>query len=119
MELVTQHFIMSKDLNAFGNVFGGTVLAWLDEAGAVYVMQKINYKNIVTVSMDNVNFRNPAKMGDILQIFAETIRTGKSSIRVRVEAIARDNNQPDRVIIDCEITYVCLKDGKPYPHFTT
>lgn len=123
MELVTQHFIMAKDLNAYGNLFGGKVLAWLDEAGAVFVIQKINYTNIVTVAMDEVTFRNAAHLGDIIQIYAEIIHTGKSSITVRVEAktnyteLHKDSSS-FLVIIDCKITYVCLgENGRPFPFF--
>ena len=67
---------MEKHLNAQGNMFGGVVLAWLDEAAALYTMEKIRYTNIVTVSMDNVNFLFTELMDDdirftILRIFRE------------------------------------------------
>ena len=118
MKLITQHLVINRDLNAYGNVFGGTVLSWLDEAGAVYVTGEIGYSNIVTVSMNDVNFRNPAKLGDIIKIYSEVTKTGKSSITLRVDAVIEPVNIEKKVIIDCQITYVCLDEaGKPFPYF--
>ena len=118
MDIITQHYIISRDLNAHGNLFGGTVLAWLDEAGAIYIIDKTGYSNIVTVSMHDVNFRNPGKMGNIVKIYGEIMKKGKSSITVRVDAVNETPGCEKRVIIDCTITYVFLDNsGKPYPFF--
>ena len=118
MELVTQHYIISRDLNAHGHLFGGTVLAWLDEAGAVYIIGKTGYSNIVTVSMHDVSFRSPGKLGHIVKIYTEIIKKGKSSITVRVDAVNETPGCEKQVIIDCTITYVFLDNsGKPYPYF--
>jgi acyl-CoA hydrolase len=119
MELVTQHIIMSRDLNAHGNLFGGIVLAWLDEAAAIYGMHKIAYTNIVTVNMDDVNFKTPGKNGDILQIFAGIDRVGKSSFTVKTSCICIGKmTQTKREVINCKITFVCLDEmGQPFPFF--
>ncbi|HNJ04745.1 MAG TPA: hotdog domain-containing protein, partial [Leptospiraceae bacterium] len=63
-DIVTRHLVMEKDLNAFGNLFGGNMLAWIDEASALYVMEQIGFANFVTVSFDDVNFKAPARRGD-------------------------------------------------------
>ncbi|MCB1159831.1 MAG: acyl-CoA thioesterase [Leptospiraceae bacterium] len=117
-ELVTRHIVMQKDLNQHGHIFGGTMLAWIDEAAAVYVMQKISYSNIVTVSMDDVNFKSPGRNGDIIEIYAYIESTGKSSITVRTIATNLDSYFRKHLVIDCKITYVCLDlNGRPYPFF--
>ena len=119
MQFVTQHLVMSKELNAHGNVFGGVMLAWIDEAAAMYAMNKIGYSNIVTVNMDDINFKTPGKNGDIIQIFAKMERIGKSSFTVRTSCISISRTmQIKRDVIDCKVTFVCLDDaGKPFPYF--
>jgi len=115
---VTRHLVMEKDLNAFGNLFGGTMLSWLDEGSALYVMERISYTNFVTVSLADVQFKAPAHRGDAIIIFCRTDSVGRSSITVRTRALVNDSVKKEtREIIECRITFVCLRDGKPYAHF--
>ncbi|TGJ99227.1 acyl-CoA thioesterase [Leptospira semungkisensis] len=120
MGLSTQHIVMSRDLNQHGFLFGGQMLAWIDEGCAMFVMEKIGYSNLVTVSMDDVVFKSPGLLGEIIQIFSKVEKVGKSSITLRCAAIAKSQKKKEvREIIDCKITYVCLDDsGKPFPYFT-
>ncbi|TGL47268.1 acyl-CoA thioesterase [Leptospira kemamanensis] len=119
MELVTQHLVQPDDLNYHNNLFGGKMLSWIDEGMAMYVMNKIRYTNIVTMSMDNVVFRSPARAGDIIQIYGKIVKYGKSSITSRTLAIT---NHPQTgkmsAVIESDITYVCLgENGKPTAYF--
>ncbi|PJZ69437.1 acyl-CoA thioesterase [Leptospira perolatii] len=119
MELSTQHIVMSRDLNQHGFLFGGQMLAWIDEGCAMYVMEKIHYSNIVTVSMDDVVFKSPGLLGEIIQIYSKIEKVGKSSITIRNSSVTKSQKTKHvREIIDCRITYVCLDDqGKPFPYF--
>ncbi len=119
MELITQHHVMSKDLNAHGNLFGGIMLAWIDEAAAIYIMRKIGYTNIVTVNMDNVNFMTPGRNGDIIQIYGEIEKIGKSSIVIKTNSISLAmGSHNKRDVIQCKVTFVCLDElGRPFPYF--
>lgn len=123
-DIVTRHIVMEKDLNAFGNLFGGAILGWLDEASALYVMEKIGYANFVTVSLTDVNFKAPGRRGDAIVIYCRTLKTGKSSITVQTRALAHEPVTGDkREIITCTITFVCLENGAPFaffesPHYT-
>jgi acyl-CoA thioesterase YciA len=119
MELVTQHIVMSRDLNAHGNLFGGIILSWIDEAAALYAMEKIAYTNIVTVNMDDVNFKLPGKNGDIIQIYASIEKKGRSSLIIRTVCVSiNDKNRERKEIINCKVTFVCLdSEGKPFPYF--
>jgi acyl-CoA hydrolase len=117
---VTRHIVMSRHLNPHNNIFGGVMLAWLDEASGLFVMENVGYTNFVTVSMDNVVFKQPARGGDLVTVGCRTIRTGKSSITVETLAVARNPKTGDaRRIIDCNVSLVAILDGKPFPYFTT
>ncbi|MBI5094544.1 MAG: acyl-CoA thioesterase [Candidatus Hydrogenedentes bacterium] len=117
-EIVTRHMVMEKDLNPFGNLYGGMMLSWLDEGAALYVMEKIGYANFVTVSLDNVNFKAPGHRGDAIVLYCRVLRTGRSSIVVQSKALAHEPiTGAKRDIITCQITYVCLMNERPYPYF--
>ncbi|ASV08489.1 acyl-CoA thioesterase [Leptospira interrogans serovar Canicola] len=119
MELATQHIVMSRDLNQHGFLFGGQMLAWIDEGCAMFVMVKIRYSNIVTVSMADVVFKSPGLLGDIIQNFSKIDKIGNSSITIRNTSIGKSQSRKElKEIIDCKITYVCLdENGKPFPYF--
>jgi acyl-CoA thioesterase YciA len=117
-EVVTRHIVMERDLNSFGNLFGGAMMAWLDEAAALFVMEKSGYADFVTVSFDNVRFKAPGRRGDAIVIYCRVVKTGRSSITVEAQAFVNEpQSSVKRQVIDCRITYVCLENGKPTPYF--
>lgn len=119
MEFINQHMVMPRDLNPADNIFGGQILAWLDEAAGIYVMTKVEYANIVTYKMENVHFKNPAKNGDFVKIFGEIIETVNTRIIVKVRALSYNPfTHKEREVITCTVTFVCLDEkGRPYPLF--
>ena len=117
-EVVTRHIVMERDLNSYGNLFGGAMLAWLDEAAGLFVMEKTGYSDFVTVALNDVSFKTPGRRGDAIGIYCRILRTGRSSITVEAKALVHEpETSAKRLVIDCRITYVCLKDGKPTPYF--
>jgi acyl-CoA thioesterase YciA len=119
MSLVTQHIIMSRDLNAHGNLFGGVMMAWIDEAAAIFGMNHIQYTNIVTVNIDDVNFKTPGRNGDIVQIYAKIEKYGRTSFVVHTSALTIGmSTHVKREIINCKVTFVCLDEmGRAFPFF--
>jgi len=119
-EIVTRRLVMSADLNAAGYLFGGRMLAWLDEGSALYVMERIGYKDIVTVSMADVSFHAPGRLGDAVVIYCRVLETGRSSITVQTRALVHEpGGARPREVITCRFVYVCLKNGKPYAYFNS
>jgi len=115
---VTRHLVIERDLNPAGNLFGGTVLAWLDESTAVYVMGRIGYTDLVTVSMDDVNFKAPGHRGDIVSIHSRIVRTGSSSVTAETKAFVEEPASGERrEMISCTVTFVCLRNRKKYEYF--
>jgi acyl-CoA thioesterase YciA len=118
--IVTRHMIMEKDLNPEGHLFGGAMLAWLDEATGIYVLEQIGYPNFVTVALHDVYFRAPGHRGDCITIYSRIVKTGASSVVAETRAINHElMTGRDREIITCRFTFVCLKDHKAYRYFTT
>lgn len=117
--LVSQHLVMSEHLNPNHHIFGGQLLAWLDQDVYIHIANEIRYRKFVTVSMNNVFFRNPAFLGDIVQTYSRIKEKRRSSVTAQGKAVAYDSEHGEtRAIIECEITYVALDDnGKPYRLF--
>ena len=117
-EVVTRHIVMQRDMNPNNHVFGGTMLSWLDEAAALFVQDQIGYEDFVTVGMDDIAFKSPAHLGDHIIIYCRIDEVGRSSIHVKTKAVAYEPSTGDQSdIINCRISFVCLKKERPYRYF--
>lgn len=118
MNFYSRKLIKPQDMNAHGTLFGGSVLAWIDEEAAIYVRCQLGRGNIVTKFMSEIDFVNSAKLGDIIEIGMETVTFGTTSITVRCEV--RNKFTKDTIINIDEIVFVHLDDeGHPTPHNVT
>ena len=75
--------LLPKDTNAHGSIFGGVILSQLDLAGAVEA-RNTAHQNVVTVAMNQVVFKQPVYVGDVVSFYASTTKVGTTSITVRV-----------------------------------
>jgi len=118
MRFFSRKLIKPTDLNAHGTLFGGSVLAWVDEEAAIYVICQLGKGNIVTKFMSEINFVSSAKLGDIIEIGMETVNFGRTSITVRCEV--RQKFTHKTIISIDKIVFVHMgEDGKPAPHYIT
>jgi len=80
--------MMPRDTNALGTIFGGVILSYIDLAAAIEA-HKYHPGKLVTVAMDKVEFHQPVHVGDLVSLFTETERVGRTSITVRIEVWAQ------------------------------
>ncbi len=115
-ELTVRTMAMPKDTNPIGDIFGGYLLSQMDIAGGIYT-QKIAKGRTVTIAVDSMTFHKPLNVGDILCCYCDTIKIGKTSIAVKVEAWTIRKFQSDREkITEGVFTYVAIDDErKPRP----
>jgi acyl-CoA thioesterase YciA len=109
--------LMPKDTNALGTIFGGIILAYIDQAGAVEA-HRHGARRIVTVAMREVVFHQPVFVGDLVSFYTRTIKVGTTSITVHVTVEAeRDSPGGTRVkVTEAEVVYVQVDAaGKPQP----
>ena len=102
---------MPADLNANGDVFGGWIMAQIDIAGASVAMKRARGR-VVTVAANSVEFKQPVSVGDIVSFHATIIRSGRTSIEVRVEVYA-ERNPAEPVIVkvtNAVLTYVAVDE---------
>ena len=117
MELISSHPIKKSDLGFHGNLFGGSLLKWIDSAAARYAMQLCDTPRMVTVSIDKCNFEKPAKENQLLKIYGYPSRIGNTSITIYMEA--RSHNVytgKQELVLKTNITFVRIDDtGSPIP----
>ncbi len=114
-------FVFSKDLNYGETLFGGKLLAEMDcEAAKVAraVIFDSEADSVVTASFDRVDFKSPAKRGDLVIMEADIVSFGRTSMRIGISVwIKRGLNRENWTeICSAAATFVALKDGKPHPH---
>src|SRR5262245_39743652 len=98
--------MMPKDTNALGTIFGGIILSYIDQAGAVEAYRQVAGR-VVTVAMREVVFHAPVLVGDLVSFFAETLRRGRTSITVKVTVEAERALGKGRIkVTEAEVVYV-------------
>ena len=111
---VMTQMVLPNDTNGLYNLRGGKSLHWMDLATAI-VAQKHSERVSVTASVDNVSFRHPIKVGDVVTIKAKITRAFSTSMEVKAEVWAE--NIPNRRKVksnEAYFTFVALNDlGEP------
>jgi len=118
MKFYSSKIVKPQDLNPGGTLFGGTLLGWIDEDAAIFVISRLGSKSIVTKYMSEINFVSSARNGDIIEIGFEVVRYGRTSITVK--CVVR-NKMTKQVIINIEkIVFVHIDaNGRSSPHGIT
>lgn len=106
----TQRLVLPEDLNHLGFLFGGRLLAWVDEACWIAASLDYPHCQFVTVGMDKVEFHHSVREGTILSIRCEKEREGTTSVRYRVEVVDR-KNPGSPPIFGTQVSYVSVDDG--------
>jgi len=106
--------MMLEHANTQGNVHGGWLMKLADEAGALASTRHAAHRT-VTVSMDQMVFRHPVHVGDLVILNAEVSFAGKTSMEVEVQVVAENPITGQRVDTNTAyLVYVAIdKDGNP------
>ncbi|HZL85826.1 MAG TPA: hotdog domain-containing protein [Candidatus Krumholzibacteria bacterium] len=98
--------MMPRDTNVHGTIFGGIILSYIDQAGAVHT-RKVGCANVVTVAMDGIVFLQPVYVGDVVSFRTTTKHLGRTSVRVRVIVDAwRYTDNTEVTVTEAEVVYV-------------
>jgi len=114
----TRQWVKPEDLNPNGSLFGGKLLAWIDEELALFAIIELNNPRIVTKFLSEIDFKSSAKQGDIIEIGIDIVKFGRTSITLTCEA--RNIMTKDIILSIDKITMVSLdENGVPTPHGKT
>ena len=100
--------------NHLGTLFGGQALAWMDKA-AFIVASRHARRIVVTARSEEVNFRVPVRKGQLVELVARIVGTGRSSMQVEVEMTAEDPLSGERQVCPTgRFVMIALDaDGRP------
>jgi acyl-CoA thioesterase YciA len=117
MQLISTHVCKGQDVGVHGNLFGGVMLSWLDEAGAAFTAQVCGSPRMVTKCISEVIFNKPVRPGQIIKIYGDVVKIGSSSITTHLEARRHSVvNGSQRSVCNVEMTFVRIDgDGEPVP----
>jgi acyl-CoA hydrolase len=114
--MTTARLMMPTDANVLGNVFGGAIMRYMDEIAAIVAWRHAG-TNVVTASIDRMNFYAPVYVGNLLILKAQVNYVGNTSMEIGVRIEAQDpTTRRGTHTGSCYLTYVALNEnGKPTP----
>lgn len=117
MKLITKRIVLARDIGIHGNLFGGTLMAWIDEAAAAFATEYCYTPNMVTVRVGELLFKKPLKAGHHLRIYGEVTELGTTSITLSLEARKYSLYSAEETLVcSTNITFVRIDDdGTPTP----
>lgn len=115
MKLLTKRIVMTRDIGIHGNLFGGTLMSWIDEAAAAYATEYCYTPNMVTVHVGELIFKKPLKAGQHVRIYGEVFKLGETSITLKIEAKKYNvYSSEETIVCTTTITFVRIDDdGTP------
>ncbi|MEM8631222.1 MAG: acyl-CoA thioesterase [Pseudomonadota bacterium] len=113
-ELMLRTLAMPADVNVSGDIFGGWVLSQMDIAAGIVAGQRVAGR-VATVAIEAMKFIRPVRVGDVLCVYAEVERVGRTSMAIGLEAWALRDRIGDREkVTEGRFTFVALDaDGQP------
>lgn len=109
------HVLQYVDMNGHGRLFGGRLISWMDEVAGTVGMRHTGCETI-TAAIDNLVFKQPAFLNDMIVIIGNVTYVGNSSMEVRVDAYTEDSQGMRRPINRAYFTMVAVDDSfRPAP----
>ena len=104
------------DINSNGHIFGGWVLSQMDIAAGIVAAREADGP-VATVAIDAMEFIAPILLHDLISVYAEVERIGRTSIAIRIEVVAtRDRGRQEVKVTEGLFTFVALDDNhQPRP----
>jgi acyl-CoA hydrolase len=106
--------VLPNDTNTLNNLMGGRLMHWMDIVSAISAQKHCN-RIVVTASVDNISFREPIRLGDVVTLKAKVTRAFSSSVEVRIDVWAE--NIPSGTISESNSAYFTFvavdQSGRP------
>ena len=111
-----QTYLMREQyLNGYGNLFGGQLMAWIDEIASIVAMRH-SESDITTAAIDNLNFKESAGVDDVIVLRGKITYVGNSSMEVRVDTYVESRHGIRKVINRAYVVMVAVDEHhKPIP----
>lgn len=115
MKFYSRHWVKHEDLNGGNGLFGGRLLAWIDEEAAIFAGCQMGSPHLVTKYIGAIDFQSPARVGDVIEFGLEVAHCGTTSLTVR--CLVRNKHTHLTVVDVREIVFVSVDEqGRPIAH---
>lgn len=95
-ETISTRFVLPNDTNMLNNLFGGKLMAWMDEISAICA-HRHTQRVVVTAAVNNVSFSQPIRLGDMVTLIAKISRVFNSSMEVFVDVYVDSHRTGERI----------------------
>src|SRR4051812_10893164 len=119
--IAIQVVMMPRDTNPLGSIFGGVILSYIDQAGAIGARRAVartagGLPFLVTVAINRVEFKQPVLVGDVVRFITRPVRLGRTSITMNV-AVEVERDRAVLQVTEAEVVYVGIDPAtrKPLP----
>jgi acyl-CoA thioesterase YciA len=113
-ELSLRTVAMPADTNPAGDIFGGWIMSLMDLAAGVAAGTRARGR-VATAAVSNLSFLQPVKVGDVVCVYTEILKEGRTSLTVGVEAYVLRRNQGERVRVTASEFVLVAVDEKGVP----
>ena len=115
--LAIQVVMMPRDTNPYGTIFGGVILSYIDQAGAIGARREVVLAGgsppaVVTVAMNRVEFKRPVLVGDVVRFLTRLVRMGRTSITMQV-CVEVERGKDVLQVTEAEVVYVGIDPTTP------
>src|SRR5262249_22576760 len=116
--LAIQVVMLPRDTNPHGTIFGGVILSYLDQAGAIGARHEVVRAGgpmpmLVTVAMNRVEFKQPVLVGDVVSFRTRLVRMGRTSITMHVSVDAERAGISVLPMTEADVVYVGVDPNSP------
>ena len=125
--IAIQVVMMPRDTNPHGTIFGGILLSYIDQAGAIGAQREVVQAggakpNLVTVAVNRVEFLKPVLVGDVVRFMTQLVKMGRTSVTMHI-AVEAERGTAVIPVTEAEVVYVAVDltspERRPLPLFPT
>lgn len=108
-ELITRRLCLIKDTGHAGVLWGGNMMAWVDEAGSLYAGILAKNPTMVTKAFTEIDFKQQVRPGDQVEFWGRPVRWGKTSLSIELKVLAqRPESTERREVLDVTGVFVAI-----------
>lgn len=110
-ELITRRLCLIKDTGHAGVLWGGNMMAWVDEAGAIYAGRQVKNRYMVTKAFTEIDFQSRVVPGDMVSFYGRVSRWGRTSLSIDLRVTAAHPAERDeREVLRVTGVFVAIDD---------
>ncbi|MEA3200854.1 MAG: acyl-CoA thioesterase YciA [Thermoplasmata archaeon] len=111
-ELITRRLCLIKDTGHAGVLWGGNMMAWVDEAGAIYAGRQVRNRYMVTKAFTEIDFQSRVVPGDMVSFYGRVAKVGRTSLAIDLRVTAtHPADEDEREVLSVTGVFVAIDDA--------